>query len=241
MKTAKQAWEQEYANRRLMTGVKPAKSFLNWVKQVIKQRNLRGSAFPLAGLQVLDLGSGEGKNALYLAELGASVTGIEIAVNAVQTTRQRIEQADLGDGGSSVGSVRIIQGSIGAPYSLPSDTFDLIIDITSSNSLTDSQRDVYLRESARVLRPGGQMFVRALCKDGDTNAKQLLKLHPGVEPDTYLQPDWGLVERVFTEVDIRVLYRQYFTISSLTRETHYTTVGDRKYKRNFWLLSLYNG
>ena len=82
------------------------------------------------------------------------------------------------------------------------------------------------------------MFVRALCRDGDANAKKLLQLHPGTEYDTYIQPDWGLVERVFSESDIRALYGQHFTIEKLTKETHYTTLGDRKYKRIFWVLYL---
>jgi len=238
MKSAKQAWEEEYARRRLMTGTKPAKAFLQWVKQVIKVRDLRGRDVPLQDLRVLDLGSGEGKNALYLAELGAIVEGIEIAANAVATARARIEQAMVGVG-SVAGSVRITEGSIGQVYDFPDAAFDLIIDVTSSNSLSAPERMVYLQESARVLKSGGQMFVRALCKDGDSNAKQLLLAHAGLEPDTYLQPHWGLVERVFTEVDIRAVYQTYFVIDQLTKETHYTTVGDRKYKRNFWLLQLH--
>ena len=237
MKTSKQAWEYEYANRRLMTGVKPAKSFLQWIKHVIKEDGRRGSALPLQGTRVLDLGSGEGKNALYLATLGATVDGIEIASNAVATTKERIKE--LSDVyGSEFGVVRVREGSIGQQYQFPDATFDLIIDITSSNSLSETERMVYLNESCRVLKSGGRMFVRALCKDGDTNAKQLLKLHPGQEHDTYLQPDWGLVERVFSEVDIKALYGTKFTILNLTKETHYTTVGTQKYKRNFWLLSL---
>ncbi len=238
MKPAKQAWEEEYARRRLMTGTKPAKAFLQWVKQVIKVRDLRGRDLPLHDLKVLDLGSGEGKNALYLAELGAIVEGIEIAANAVATARARIEQARVGVG-SVAGSVRITEGSIGTVYNFPDAVFDLIIDVTSSNSLTAPERSVYLHESARVLKSGGQMFVRALCKDGDSNAKQLLLAHAGLEPDTYLQPDWGLVERVFTEADILDVYQTHFVIDKLTKETHYTTVGDRKYKRNFWLLQLH--
>lgn len=237
MSNTQNVWEQEYNDRNLMTGTKPAKAFTKWVKHIIKQRGLRRQQYPLAELQVLDLGCGEGKNALYLAELGAQVSGIEIARNAVQTTTARFKALS-----NSVyplsGTVSVEHGSIGAVYNHPDDYFDLIVDVTSSNSLSEAERAVYLHESARVLRSDGQMFVRALCKDGDVNAKRLLEQHPSSEHDTYQIPDWQQTERVFTESDITALYGANFTIEKLTREVHYTTYAGRKYKRHFWLMYL---
>lgn len=226
MKTSKNAWEEEYSKKRLMTGDKPAKSFLKWVKQ------LRKEGIDLEQVRVFDLGSGEGKNAIYLAGLGAEVDCIEIASNAVAVTQEKIQAGGLGD------QVRVRQGSIGEKYPFDDDTFDLIIDVTSSNSLTETERDIYLQESRRVLKPGGHMFVRALCKDGDDNAKWLIKNNPGPEYDTYTIPEWGQTERVFTEFDIRELYGQYFDIKKLEKETHYSTFNGRKYKRNFWVMYL---
>ena len=233
IKRAQAVWEKEYDTKQLMTGTKPIKSFTQWVKQIIKSYDRRDELYPLQGWKVLDLGSGEGKNALYLAELGAQVYGIELARNAVETTKQRAAAADF-----EVGSVRVVQGSIGALYDFPDQHFDLIIDVTSSNSLSEKERQVYLEESFRTLKSDGHMFVRALCKDGDKNAKQLLQLHPGVERDTYSIPNWQQKERVFTELDIRDLYSTYFAIDRLIKEVHYTTYAGRKYKRNFWVLQL---
>lgn len=228
MNKAQHAWEEEYRQKRLMTGDKPAKSLLKWIKYLKKSQDIKS----WGGLRVLDLGSGEGKNALYLAGLGAEVDGIEIARNAVETTRERVREAGL------VGMVEIHQGSIGEKYDFPDDSFDCLIDVTSSNSLSADERDIYLAESVRVLRPGGQMFVRALCKDGDHNAKKLLQDHPGGEYDTYRIPEWGQTERVFSEADIRALYGAYFDILHLEKETHYSTFNGRTYKRNFWVMYL---
>jgi len=236
MKDTQKIWEEEYNEKKLMTGLKPAKAFTQWVKQIIKEQSLRGMDYPLRDLKVLDLGSGEGKNALYLAEMGAQVYGIEIARNAIETTLQRVAATQIT--ADSVGNVQVEQGSIGKKFKFEDDFFDLIIDVTASNSLSKPERATYLLESFRVLQPNGQMFVRALCKDGDVNAKQLLQQYPGVEQDTYRIPDWNQLERVFTESDIRDLYSAYFTIKSLTKEIHYTTYAGRKYKRRFWVLHL---
>lgn len=235
MKNAQEAWEQEYAAKRLMTGEKPASSVIDWTKKLIKSRGLRGKLFPLEDLRVLDLGSGEGKNAFYLAELGAEVHGLEIARNAVETANQKLVDADLVWPSEKV---TFTQGSIGKNYNFPDAYFDLIIDVTSTNSLSEAEREVHLTESSRVLNKDGQMFVRTLCKDGDKNAKHLLKSNPGKEHDTYVQPRWGLVERVFSEPDLRHVYQEFFQIDALTKETHYTTMDEIKYRRLFWVLHL---
>ena len=84
---SQQAWEEEYAHKRLMTGDKPAKSLIKWIKQ------LRKEGIDFSTVRVLDLGSGEGKNALYLANMGSQVECIEIARNAVETTKKRAREA----------------------------------------------------------------------------------------------------------------------------------------------------
>jgi len=213
-----------------MRGTKPAKSFTNFVRWVRKQ------GIDLEQSRWLDLGSGEGKNALYLADRGAHVKCIEIAHNAVVTTQESAKIRGF------EGLLDITEGSIGETYDLSDDSVDVVVDVTSSNSLDESEREVYLSESKRVLKPGGYMFVRALCKDGDNNAKQLIADYPGAEHDTYVMPEWGLTERVFTEAGLRELYGQYFDIIHLEKETHYTTLEKegktQKYKRNFWVMYL---
>lgn len=226
MNKVQKAWEAEYDVKQLMTGDTPAKSLLVWLKYIKK------SGVRIADTRILDLGSGEGKNALHLAQMGAQVDGIEIARNAIHTTKKKITGLGLDK------SICIHHGSIGEAYPYGDNTFDLIIDVTSSNSLSESERTVYLQESARVLRSGGQMFVRALCKDGDHNAKRLLQDHPGDEYDTYIIPEWGQVERVFTREDILALYGTYFEVLNIKKETHYSTFNGRTYKRNFWILYL---
>ncbi len=130
------------------------------------------------------------------------------------------------------------QGDMGEPIKVEDASIDVIIDVTSSNSLNEKGREIYLSECARALRSGGYMFVRALCKDGNKNVKNLLKDSPGKEYDTYIIKEIGLTERVFSREDFTKMYSKLFKILNLEKKTSYTTFNGRIYKRDYWLAYL---
>ncbi len=220
------AWEKEYKKPKMITNSEePAIAFKNFVKWLKRKEGI-----DLSSLKVLDLGAGTGKNAIYLAEREANVIGIELSKEAVRISKERAKMRGV--------SVDFREGSFGEDFPFAENSFDLVLDVTSSNSLNEKEREVYLKESARVLKSGGYMFVRALCKDADKNALNLLKISPGKEHDTYFMPELSLYERVFSRADFENMYKDNFEILKLEKDSSYTTVSDRKYKRNFWLAYL---
>ena len=222
----KAAWEKEYATQKLMTlGDEPQADVLRFLKWFKKEKTVNFDQ-----LNVLDLGCGTGRNANYLAGLGAKVTGYDIAGNVLQLAKDRAKLQCL--------TVDYFERNIGKEWPLAENSIDLIIDITSSNSLNEAERIVYLSEMFRVLKSKGYIFVRALCKDGDKNAKFLIKEHPGKEKDTYILPGVNIVERVFTESDFRQVYGQDFKIIKLQKKTGYQRFNNQSYKRNYWLAYL---
>jgi SAM-dependent methyltransferase len=219
-------WEREYQNPLLVSmGDEPQRALLDCLKHLRRKEGLT-----VNGARVLDLGSGVGKNAIHLAKLGSDVHAIEISQTAIDIAKERARNEKT--------DVDFIRGSIGKNYPFEDASFDLILDIMSSNSLNEKERETYLRESCRVLKPGGLMIVRGLCKDGDKNAQALLKMRPGKERDTYVMPEMDLTERVFTRDDFTAAYSPYFAILDLEKKTNYARVGDRQYKRNYWLAML---
>lgn len=219
-------WEREYLNPKLIvTGDEPQKDLKKFLKFLRRKEDTE-----LTGLAVVDLGSGTGKNANYLASLGNHVTGIEIARNAIEIADERAKDEGI--------NVTYLHQSFGEPLPFPDASVDLVLDIMSSNSLNEEERALYLRETHRILKPNGHMFVRGLCKDGDKNTKNMLKLHPGEEYDTYVNTEMGLTERVFGEADFRTLYGAYFTILELEKKSNYARFNGTIYKRNYWLCYL---
>jgi ubiquinone/menaquinone biosynthesis C-methylase UbiE len=217
-------WDREYNKNLLVTGsTEPQADFKRFLKYLKRETD-----FAMDTIKVLDLGSGTGKNSIYLAEeTGASAVGIEIAPTAVKIAKERAKEA--------VVEATFIEQSFGTRLPLPDNTFNLALDIMSSNSLTESERDIYLSEINRVLHPGAYFFVRLLALDGDKNAATLLKTHPGSEPGTYKLPEVGITERVLTEKEFRQYYEPIFTIHKLERKSGYARVGDRLYKRQYWI------
>lgn len=216
------AWEKEYKNPQLIiTGDKPQKDVFRFFKFFKK------NCAKLTNLSILDLGSGIGKNSNHLARMGNYVKGLEISDTAILLAKSHAKEMKV--------NVDYKKHNIGSKYPFKDESFDLILDITSSNSLNEKEREIYLSETHRVLKKERYIFVRALCKDGDKNAKNLIKINPGKEVDTYINEDMNLTEKVFTEDSFKKTYSKYFKIVKLIKKTGYTKFKGQSYKRNFWL------
>ncbi|MES2470734.1 MAG: class I SAM-dependent methyltransferase [Patescibacteria group bacterium] len=222
----KNVWDNEYKKNLLVTlGNEPQASVKEFLRFLRKNHPLPENAY------IIDLGSGTGRNAIHLAELGYKAVGIEISPAAVAMAKERSKNLPPSQ-------VTFTEESIGGTLNFPDNAFDLALDVTSSNSLNEAERAVFLKETHRILKPGAFFFVRALCKDGDKNAQTLMKDFPGPEKDTYVMPETNIIERAFSKKDFEELYSPFFEILYIDKETHYTKMNNRSYKRNFWIAYL---
>ncbi len=217
-------WEKEYTQPQLVSlSTVPAQCVKDFTRYLRRECGVE-----LSHKDILDLGCGNGKNSLYISEQGFEnkVVGIDISETALSYARNLLSEGIY------------LHQSIGKILPFKNETFDIVLDVTSSNSLNEEERNVYIHEVKRVLKHGGYFFVRALCKDGDTNAKNLLKTSPGKEYDTYIMPGIGLTERVFSKDDFINLYTPLFDILYMDKETHYTQFQGKSFKRNFWVVAM---
>ncbi len=153
--TQENTWDREYGSQTFLTNdSKPQADILRFV------RFLKDKKVLIDGVNVLDLGSGAGRNSLYFAELGASVTGLEISSVAIDIAQKHLSNARRGD---SALDINFIHQSIGEIFPLDTDSVDIALDITSSNSLTENERQVYLSETHRTLKKCQKQKSSSVC------------------------------------------------------------------------------
>lgn len=158
--------------------------------------------------QVADIGCGNGRNVVYLSEMyGVKGWGIDISNEAIRQARLHAESKQL--------PITFTVGSVKDPLP-PKDTSQaIVVDAMVSHILKSGEREALLKEIVRVLRRDGWYFFKTFLKDEDLNAARLLKEFPGSEEGSYIHPEVGVEEHVFTEKEIGDLLEPHFTIHKI--------------------------
>ncbi|HET7627604.1 MAG TPA: class I SAM-dependent methyltransferase [Bacillales bacterium] len=109
------------------------------------------SHFPIAaGAKVLEVGSGTGQTACYLAEKGCDVTALDLREKMVEKTQKRAQSKGV--------NVKAVQGDV-TKLPFEDESFDVVLG-ESVTVFADIPKA--LREYVRVLRPEGELFDREL-------------------------------------------------------------------------------
>jgi ubiquinone/menaquinone biosynthesis C-methylase UbiE len=143
------------------------------------------------GLEVLDLGCGDGTTALPAARLGADVLGVDIASNLVEAGNKRAELEGLDN-------CRFQEGDASDLHALADDSFDLVVSIFGA-MFAPKPFDV-AREMVRVTRSGGRIVMGNWIPNDPTLVAQILKISASYSPpppEGFISPmTWGVEENV---------------------------------------------
>jgi ubiquinone/menaquinone biosynthesis C-methylase UbiE len=143
------------------------------------------------GMDVLDLGCGDGTTALPEAELGANVLGVDIATNLVEAGNIRAKAAGLTN-------LKFQEGDATNLVDLKDQSFDLVVSIFGA-MFAPKPFDV-AREMVRVTRPGGRIVMGNWIPGDPTLVAQILKISSAYTPpppEGFISPMlWGVEEHV---------------------------------------------
>ncbi|HLX21159.1 MAG TPA: methyltransferase domain-containing protein [Gaiellaceae bacterium] len=143
------------------------------------------------GLDVLDLGCGDGTTAVPEAQLGANVLGVDIAENLVAAGNARATQFGLDN-------LRFQQGDATDLSDLADHSFDLVVSIFGA-MFAPRPFDV-AKEMVRVTRPGGRIVMGNWIPNDPTFVAQLLRVSMAYSPpppEGFVSPmTWGIQENV---------------------------------------------
>lgn len=102
--------------------------------------------------RALDLGCGQGADAIWLAARGWDVTAVDISRNALDRAAEHARAADIG------GAIRWEQHDLAVSF--PDGRFDLV-SACFLQSPVDLPRERVLRDAAAAVAPGGRLLIVA--------------------------------------------------------------------------------
>jgi ubiquinone/menaquinone biosynthesis C-methylase UbiE len=145
----------------------------------------------MPGMNVLDLGCGDGTTALPAARLGANVLGVDIARNLVEAGNKRIREEGLTNIAIREGDATNLEG-------LEDGSFDLVVSIFGA-MFAPKPFDV-AKEMVRVTRPGGRIIMGNWIPNDPTLVAQILKISSAYTPpppEGFVSPMlWGVESHV---------------------------------------------
>jgi len=143
------------------------------------------------GMDVLDLGCGDGTTAVPAAERGANVLGVDISSNLVAAGRVRATEASLTN-------LRFEEGDASDLKGINDDSFDLVVSIFGA-MFAPRPFDV-AKEMVRVTRRGGRIVMGNWIPGDPTLVAQILKISAAYTPpppEGFVSPvTWGVEDNV---------------------------------------------
>jgi len=177
------AWEEAYRSVESLWGLKPDHVLVEYASLVPKGA-------------VLDLGVGEGRNALFFARMGFEVKGIDISRTAVDRCVERARDANLRVK-AEVGDLREVE--------VPRRRYSLVIAAWILNFFKKPEAEEIVGKMKNGLKKGGFVYVAMFSLDdpGYARAEKALK---AVEENTFYSPTRDSFVHYFTREEVLSLF-----------------------------------
>jgi ubiquinone/menaquinone biosynthesis C-methylase UbiE len=148
--------EESQVRRSAHTGSNVAQAYDRWSRRYDDDHNatrdldarvVRGTPLHVAGSRVLELGCGTGKNSQWLATQARELVALDFSPGMLDVARRRVRSQ----------RARFVEHDITRPWPVEPSSIDVVV----GNLVLEHVRDLtpVYAEAARVLRPGGELFL----------------------------------------------------------------------------------
>jgi SAM-dependent methyltransferase len=209
-------WNREYASIKAIpssTREEPAKALV-----------LFADLMSLAnGARVLDAGSGNGRNAIFLAGRGCDVTAVDFSGEALNETRRRARSAGLES------KINILEAFIGDSLPVATGSIDVAIDCyTFCHFLDESAGRRFWEDITRVTRPNGQIFSIVFSPEDEYYAQFI----PNAQFKRIVtDPSNGVSKRLYTEREIKRYFSRTYRYRFFAKFEFRDVVHGKEYQR----------
>ena len=205
MRLQKQIWENEHTTGRQLPGITtdvPSTGMFQF-SELLKNNGIG----PLS--KIIDIGSGKGRNTIYLAQRGYMVYAIDYIESAMNTLKFAAQQIRLSH------KMNFTVGEIDNAWPFEDNFFDAAIDCYSSIDIeTKEGRELYKKELFRTLKPKAFACIMVVSSE-DELEKEIAATSPGPEPNSTIWPS-GKFQKNYSEEELRSFYKD-FTIIDLQK------------------------
>ncbi|MDH5753756.1 MAG: class I SAM-dependent methyltransferase [Candidatus Bathyarchaeota archaeon] len=183
------AWEEAYRSVESLWGLKPDHILLEYASLIPKGN-------------VLDLGIGEGRNALFFAKMGYEVEGVDISRAAVERCIERAKKANL----KVKAEVRDLK-----EVDVPQGRYSLIIVAWVLNFFKKTEAEQIMRRIKNGLKKDGFVYIGIFSLDDPSyeRAKRRLEV---VEENSFYSPKKNSFFHYFTKEEILSLFSDFKVI-----------------------------
>ncbi len=204
-KRLKEFWNKEYKDPAFFSLSEEVSSDLEkavrWLEREFGKDVLRPD------VTVLDAGCGNGRNLLWLNEIyRVKGFGYDISDEAISQAQARADNQQWGN------KLTFVVRSIADIIPLEDESVDIALDLMSSHFLKEKEREIYIKELVRVLKPQGVLFFKSFYSEGDMHAKELIKKESAGEENAYIHPRLGVYEYVWSDEALKRYFDKDFII-----------------------------
>jgi len=191
-KRLKEFWNKEYKDPALFSLSEEVSAdlvkFTRWMQKEYGKDALRPEVV------VLDAGTGNGRNLLWLnREYRVGGYGFDISDEGIAQAKAAAQKQQWGN------KLSFAVRSLDEMLPLPDESVDVVLDMMSSHFLKNEEREKFVAEVARVLKPQGTLFFKSFYAERDSHTKELLEKHAADEENAYIHPRLKVYEYVWTD------------------------------------------
>jgi cyclopropane fatty-acyl-phospholipid synthase-like methyltransferase len=191
------SWEEEFGVIRAI----PSSGRAQPAKALVLFAEVLGLQSPT---KVLDVGAGNGRNTIYLANRGCRVTALDFSEVALKEIRQKINDAGVSD------RVAVVTHHLPDPTPFSEQSFDFVLDAyVSCHFLRDDVRTGFWKDMARITRRDGRLLSVVFALE-DEYYSRLLKNSFG--DSVVCDPVNGIWKRLYSENQIKEFFLQQFQL-----------------------------
>lgn len=226
MRLQQKIWEKEHKTQKTIPGMasfEPSSGVVRFLS-FLKEHRVTPPK------RVVDIGCGKGRNAVYLAQHGFHVYGMDYIPYALHYSSRLADKHTVGY------FVHLLHAEIDKRWPFIDQYFDIAVDCYSSIDIeTKSGREIYRDELFRTLKPEGYALIMVPSVEDEWES-QLIRDHPGKERNSTFWPQNGKFQKDYDEDELLKFYKKFEIIDLQTvrkkafkLNKHYTSV-------NYWMI-----